>query len=52
MTKNTVNNFESLDNQDLAQVVGGGGWMDYLKIFFGQNSREQRSFVDKGYKNF
>lgn len=33
MTKNTINNFESLDNQDLEQVVGGGGWQDYINGF-------------------
>ena len=27
MANNTINNFETLDNHALEQVVGGSGWM-------------------------
>ena len=30
MANNTINNFETLDNHALEQVVGGSGWMDYI----------------------
>lgn len=33
MANNTINNFETLDNHALEQVVGGSGWMDYINGF-------------------
>lgn len=48
MTKNTINNFESLDNQDLAQVVGGSGWMDYINGFL-KGFGGQRTLPAKDY---
>ena len=48
MANNTLNNFETLDNPDLEQVVGGSGWMDYingfLKGFGGQRTLPKKEY--------
>lgn len=49
MANNTINNFETLDNHALEQVVGGSGWMDYingfLKGFEGKERFQQKTIT-------
>ena len=44
MANNTINNFETLDNHALEQVVGGSGWMDYIKGFGGQRTLPTKDY--------
>ena len=42
MANNTINNFETLDNHALEQVVGGSGWMDYINGFLKDSEGKER----------
>ena len=48
MANNTINNFETLDNHALEQVVGGSGWMDYINGFL-KGFGGQRTLPTKDY---